>query len=264
MLQMRLRLPSMSTPVIKVVKDPKQIVEEAAQRIVAAAAKCEKEGNLFALFLSGGSTPKSLYQLLASEEWKTQIDWRNVEIYFGDERCVPPDSPDSNYRMANESLISKVPIPPGQVFRIKGEGDPEAAAKSYGQLLKEHFSDEGADLMLLGMGADGHTASLFPGTPAVKETDHRVVANRIPENYSLIPIPPGTHHRVTVTFPFINKSKQVLILCAGKDKTARVAEVLEGPSDPDRLPIQRVNPSQAGGTLTWLLDSAAAGMESVA
>jgi 6-phosphogluconolactonase len=113
--------------------------------------------------------------------------------------------------------------------------------------------------MLLGMGADGHTASLFPGTPAVTETDHRCVANRIPDDYSLIQIPKGTHWRTTVTFPFINRSKEVLILCAGADKTARVKEVLEGAKDPDRLPIQRVDPSISGGKLAWLLDSAAAG-----
>jgi 6-phosphogluconolactonase len=252
----------MSSPLIKVVKDQKEMVEEAARRIVATAAKCEKEGNLFSLFLSGGSTPKALYQLLSSDQWKSQIDWRNTELYFGDERCVPPDSADSNYRMANESLISKVPIPVGQVYRMKGEGDPEEAAKSYGQMLKEHFGDEGADIMLLGMGGDGHTASLFPGTAAVKENSHRVVANRIPDDYSLISIPKGTHWRITTTFPFINRSREIIVLCAGKDKTTRVAEVLEGPRDPDRLPIQRVDPSPAGGTLTWLLDAAAAGMES--
>ncbi len=237
------------------------MVEEAARRIVAAATRCEKEGNLFSLFLSGGSTPKALYELLATDAWKSQIDWRNVELYFGDERCVAPDSPDSNYRMANESLISKVPIPPGQVFRMKGEGDPEQAAKSYGQLLKEHFGDEGGDVMLLGMGADGHTASLFPGTTALKEQEHRVVANRIPDDYSLMPIPKGTHSRITVTFPFINRSKEVLVLCGGKDKAARVAEVLEGPKDPDRLPIQRLDTSATGGTVTWLLDAAASSMD---
>ena len=247
-------------PLIKIVPDQKEMVEEAARRIVAAATKCEKEGNLFSLFLSGGSTPKALYQLLATDAWKSQIDWRNVELYFGDERCVPPDSPDSNFRMANEAFISKVPIPAGQVFRMKGEGDPEEAAKSYGQLLKEHFGDEGADVMLLGMGGDGHTASLFPGTPALKEQEHRVVANQIPADYDLIPIPKGTHSRITVTFPFINRSKEILILCGGADKTQRVAEVLEGPKVPDRLPIQRVDPTPAGGTLTWILDVPAAGM----
>ncbi len=238
------------------------MVEEAARRIVATAAKCERDGDLFSLFLSGGSTPKALYELLAEDAWKSQIDWRNVELYFGDERCVPPDSLDSNYRMANEAMISRVPIPVGQVYRMKGEGDPEEAAKSYGQMLKEHFGDEGPDIMLLGMGGDGHTASLFPGTPAVSETQHRVVANRIPDDYSLIAIPKGTHWRITTTFPFINRSREILILCAGKDKAARVAEVLGGPSDPARLPIQQVDPSPAGGTVTWLLDSGAAGMDS--
>src|SRR5262245_44324866 len=179
----------MADPVIKVVRDQKEMVEEAARRIVAAATRAEEAGDLFALFLSGGSTPKALYQLLASEEWKSQIDWRNVELYFGDERCVPPNSADSNWRMADESLVRNVPIPSSQVYRMKGEIDPQLAAKEYGMLLKEHFESGGADVMLLGMGADGHTASLFPGTPAVSETDHRCVANRIPDDYKLIQIP---------------------------------------------------------------------------
>lgn len=244
-------------PQIKVVADQRAMVEEAARRIVDAAARADAAGDLFALFLSGGSTPRSLYQLLASDNWRHQIDWRNVELYFGDERCVPPDSPDSNFRMANEALISKVPIPPGQVFRMRGEIEPEAAAKEYGTILKEHFGDEGPDVMLLGMGADGHTASLFPGTAAVNETEHRCVANHVPHEY----VPKGTEWRITVTFPFINRSKEVLVLCCGKDKQSRVQEVLEGAADPDLVPIRRVQPVQ--GTLTWLLDTAAAGMESV-
>lgn len=253
----------MANPEIKIVPNQDAMVEEAATRIVAAAARSEKAGDLFSLFLSGGSTPKALYQLLSSETWKTRIDWRNVELYFGDERCVPPDSADSNWRMANESLISKVPIPASQVFRMKGEIDPETAAKEYGRILKEHFESEGADVMLLGMGGDGHTASLFPGTTALNETDHRVVANRIPDDYRLIKVPPGTNWRITCTFPFINRSKEILILCGGADKAARVKEVLEGPKDFNRLPIQRVDPSQAGGKLTWLLDAPAAPMETL-
>lgn len=245
------------TPEIKVVADPRAMVEEAARRIVAAAERADHEGQLFALFLSGGSTPRALYQLLASEQWRGQIDWRNVELYFGDERCVPPDHADSNFRMVNEALISKVPIPASQVFRIRGEIDPQEAAKEYGLILKEHFEGEGADMMLLGMGSDGHTASLFPGTDALVETDHRCVANHVPHDY----IPRGTEWRVTVTFPFINRSREILVLCAGRDKQQRVQEVLEGRGDPDELPIQRVRPES--GTLTWLLDAAAAGMDAV-
>lgn len=246
----------MNQPTKTVFADPKALVDDAARRIVAAAGQADQDGNLFALFLSGGSTPRALYHLLASEGYRSQIDWRNVELYFGDERCVPPDAPESNWRMANETLISKVPIPPSQVFRIRGEIDPHEAAKEYGLILKEHFEDEGADVMLLGMGADGHTASLFPGTAALNETDHRVVANHVPHDY----IPRGTNWRVTVTFPFINRSKQVIVLCAGKDKAARVKEVLEGPRDPARLPIQNVAP--VNGRVEWLLDADAAGLDS--
>jgi 6-phosphogluconolactonase len=250
----------MASPLIKVVRDQEQMVEEAASRIVAAAARAEREGNLFSLFLSGGSTPRALYQLLAAEPWRSRLDWRQVELYFGDERCVPTDSPVSNYRMAHEALIGRVPIPAGQVHRMQGEApDPTDAARAYGQLLKEKFADEGCDLMLLGMGGDGHTASLFPGTAGLHETHHRCVANRIPDGYP--GIPEGTNWRITVTFPFINRSREVLILCGGADKRARVQEVLEGPPDPDRLPIQRVDPTPAGGHLTWLLDVAAAAMD---
>lgn len=248
---------SQSPPEIRVVADQRAMVEEAARRIVAAAQQAEIDGRLFALFLSGGSTPRALYQLLASDAWQGQIDWRNVEIYFGDERCVPPDSPDSNFRMANEALITRVPIPSSQVFRIRGEIDPNEAAKEYGIILKEHFGDEGPDLMLLGMGADGHTASLFPDTEALNETDHRCVANHVPHDY----VPKGTNWRVTVTFPFINRSREILVLCAGKDKQARVQQVLEAAGGPDQFPIQRVRP--VGGSLTWLLDAAAAGMDVV-
>ncbi|MCS7033456.1 MAG: 6-phosphogluconolactonase [Phycisphaerae bacterium] len=242
---------------IRVFADQRAMVEEAASRIVAAARRAHDAGRLFTLFLSGGSTPRALYQLLASEPWKPRIDWRNVGLYFGDERCVPPDSPHSNWRMAQETLIREIPIPSNQVYRMKGEIDPQLAAKEYGKMLKEHFDSGGADLMLLGMGIDGHTASLFPGTSAVREADHRCVANRIPDDYNLSPIPPGTHWRITVTFPFINRSGEVLILCAGADKSETVKAVLEGPHDPDRLPIQRVNPA-AGGNLSWFLDAAAA------
>jgi 6-phosphogluconolactonase len=245
------------SPEIRVVADPRAMVEEAARRIVSAADRADQQGQLFALFLSGGSTPRALYQLLAGEQWRGQIDWANVELYFGDERCVPPDHPESNFRMVNEALISKVPIPASQVFRIRGEIDPNEAAKEYGLILKEHFEGEGADLMLLGMGSDGHTASLFPGTAAVDETDHRCVANHVPHDY----IPKGTEWRVTVTFPFINRSREILILCAGKDKQARVRQVLEGSPEGDDLPIRRVRPE--GGSVTWLLDPAAAGMDAV-
>jgi 6-phosphogluconolactonase len=244
----------MIEPRIRVVPDAEAMVREVAESIVRLADAAAREGQLFSRFLSGGSTPKALYQALASDEFKSQIDWRSVELYFGDERCVPPDSELSNYRMARETLISKVPIPLDNVYRMKGEIDPEQAAKEYGMLLKEKFLDEGPDYLLLGMGDDGHTASLFPGTTALKETHHRCVANHVPHDY----IPAGTNWRITLTYPFINRSREVAILVTGASKAKRVQEILEGDEDIDRLPIQGVKPEL--GTLTWYLDVGAAGM----
>src|SRR3954471_13123973 len=167
----------MIQPEIKVFPDAHAIAEDAARRIAEAAEASIKLRDRFSLALSGGSTPKLLHQVLA-EKYRDAIDWLKVEIFFGDERCVPPDHPESNYRMVAETLLSKVPIPGANVYRMRGEIDPNEAAKEYGLMLKEKFGEEGGlDLTLLGMGEDGHTASLFPRTPAVNETRHRCVAN---------------------------------------------------------------------------------------
>jgi len=238
----------MSEREIKVVPDVQAMMKEAAQRIVAAGDAIRDHGS-FSIALSGGSTPKALYELLAREPYRSQIDWSRVQVFFGDERCVPPDDPQSNYRMASEALLSKVPIPPANVYRMKGEIDPQAAATEYGQILKEKFGDGGLDLTLLGMGDDGHTASLFPGTPALHEAKHRCVPNYV-DKFKM--------WRITMTAPFLNRSTSVLILASGAGKAQRLKEVLKGPRDPDRLPIQLIQPTN--GTLTWLLDLAAAAM----
>ena len=234
---------------IKVVPDVKAMMQEAAQRIIAASRAAIQDHGFFSIALSGGSTPKALYELLAQEPYRSQIDWSRVRIFFGDERCVPPDDSQSNYRMAKEALLSKVPIPQSNVYRMKGEIDPQAAATEYGQILKDQFGDGGLDLTLLGMGDDGHTASLFPGTPALHETKHRCVPNYV-EKLKV--------WRITLTAPFLNRSKAVMILASGAAKAHRLKEVLEGPRDPDRLPIQLIQPT--AGTLTWLLDNPAAAM----
>ena len=242
----------MDKPTINVFPTPAALVASMADAIVTAARRAATAGDLFSLFLSGGSTPKALHELLASDDYRKQIDWRNVELFFGDERCVPPTSELSNYKMALDTLISKVPIPPDNVYRMKGEIDPQEAAKQYGLMLKEKFMDGGPDIMLLGMGDDGHTASLFPGTEALAETHHRCQANHIPYDY----IPKGTEWRITLTYPFINRSAAVYVLVTGQSKAARLREVLEG--DEETYPIQRVKPEM--GKLTYMLDVAAAGM----
>jgi 6-phosphogluconolactonase len=243
----------MTRPEIQVLADSNQIACAAADRIVALADAAIKSGRRFSIALSGGSTPKKLYELLASEPYRHRIDWTGVEVFFGDERCVPADHPDSNYRMARDALLSKVPIPGDNVYRMRGEINPEEAAKEYGLMLKEKFGDGGMDLILLGMGDDGHTASLFPGTAAVTETHHRVVANYAEHSTT------GKSWRLTLTAPFINQARDILVLVAGSGKAKRLAEVLEGPRDPARLPIQLIEPIQ--GKILWLIDAAAAGME---
>jgi 6-phosphogluconolactonase len=238
----------MTQPEIKVSPDPAAVAAEAAERVIRAADEAIALAGRFSFVLAGGSTPKALYELLAGGEFSDRIDWRNVEIYFGDERTVPPDHKDSNYGMAHAAMLSKLPIPEANVHRMRGEIDPVEAAKEYGLLLKEKFGDGGPDLVLLGMGDDGHTASLFPGTPALRETKHRAFAN---------PVPQLKTTRLTMTAPFINRAREVIVTVTGANKASRLAEVLEGPRDPERLPVQLIQPPS--GKLTWLIDTAAAG-----
>jgi 6-phosphogluconolactonase len=239
------------TPEIRVFSDPHAIAVEAADRIARAADEAIALTDRFSIALSGGSTPKLLHQRLA-ERYRDAIDWTKVEIFFGDERCVPPDRRDSNYRMAAETLLSKVPIPGDNVYRMRGELDPNTAAREYGLMLKEKFGDGGLDMVLLGMGEDGHTLSLFPGTAAVSETHHRCVANYA-ENSTT-----GKSWRITLTAPFVNRSRDVMVLVAGANKAETLSQVLEGPRDLQRWPIQLIQP--ASGRMTWLLDAPAAGM----
>jgi 6-phosphogluconolactonase len=188
--------------------------------------------------LAGGSTPKAMYRLLASPAFRERVDWRRVEIFFGDERCVPPDHADSNYRMAREALLDHVPLPPENVHRIEGEKDPEAAARAYAALLPERF-----DLALLGMGPDGHTASLFPGTPALAEREARAVAVYVERMKSW---------RVTLTAPVLSAAEEVIVMTVGEEKAGALALALEGPEG--AVPIQLVKPRR----MTWLIDRAAA------
>lgn len=242
------------TPEITVVPDAKAIAAEAAERVAVAARRAIAERGRFSIALSGGSTPKALYALLAGEPYRSRIDWSKVHVLFGDERAVPPDHQDSNYKMASEALLAKVPIPGDNVYRMKGELGERAdeAAREYGLMLKEEFP-HGLDVVLLGMGGDGHTASIFPGSKAVAEKEHRVVGY-FAENSST-----GKSWRITMTAPFINEAREVMVLLAGADKAARLREVLEGPQEPDRLPIQLINPVL--GKMTWIIDVAAAGMD---
>ena len=239
----------MVIPKIQVVADAEGVAVAGAERFVGAGQEAIAERGVFAVALAGGSTPKRLYELLAGEPYVRRIDWERVEVYFGDERCVRPEDRESNFRMASEALLDRVAIPAKNVHRMRGEIEPEAAAIEYGQLLKARFGEEGVDLALLGMGDDGHTASLFPGTTALEETKHRCVANFVPKLNAW---------RITMTAAFLNRSREVMVMVTGAGKAARVSEVLEGERDPKRLPVQMIQPGS--GRVTWVMDTGAAGM----
>lgn len=241
-----------SPPIVRVLPDPQRLAEAAAEYLIESAHRAISTQGGFSLGLAGGSTPKMLYQLLSEEPYRGRVDWSAVEVFFGDERCVPPDHPDSNYRMAYESLLSRVGLGVDRIHQMKGEIDPEQAAREYDALLESRFGAEGLDLLLLGLGEDGHTASLFPGTPALHETTRRCVAQFVPNSTT------GPSWRLTLTAPFINRCREVLMLVAGAKKASVVDRVLTGPNDPDHLPVQRVAPES--GRLIWMLDAAAAGM----
>ncbi|MBL8152577.1 MAG: 6-phosphogluconolactonase [Anaerolineae bacterium] len=235
---------------IQIVADADALAVEAAHRIVTTAQEAIHENGRFSLALSGGSTPERLYRLLAGKPFAEQIDWAKVYVFWGDERCVPPDHPDSNYRMAHEALLAHVPIPAGQIHRIYGEDDPGEAAQAYEKALREFCGDgpPRLDLILLGMGDDGHTASLFPHSAALDAPPDRWVVENL--------IPTKQVWRVTLTASAINAARQVIFLVSGPEKAERLQQVLHSPYRPHDLPAQLIHP--ANGKLLWLVDEAAA------
>jgi 6-phosphogluconolactonase len=237
------------TTEVKVVDDLEQLAKTAAEYIIDQCHKAISLNNRFSIALSGGSTPKPLFELLTKSGYRERIDWSKVHIFWGDERCVPPEDSESNYRMARETLLDHVLLPPDHVYRIRGEADPAAAAAEYEQQVTAFFGDSEPrlDLILLGMGDDGHTASLFPGTPALDETQRWVIPNYV-EGKKM--------WRITFTVRAINAARNVVFLVSGSGKAERLREVLRGPRQPHQLPSQLVNPTD--GDLTWLVDKAAA------
>jgi len=237
-----------STILIK--PDATELINYVADRLVEYANQCVAEREQFTFALSGGSTPKALYELLAGEPWRSRMPWKNTIILFGDDRAVPPDDPRSNYRMAAQALLSHVGIPPENIWRLRGEADNlDEAAQEYETRLRELSGI--IDLNLLGMGPDGHTASLFPLSPVLTEMQRLCVA---------APVAPLEPHvrRLTLTYSAINASRQVWILVTGEEKSQRLQEVLEGEHQPHQLPVQGVHPLD--GELVWMLDSAAASL----
>jgi 6-phosphogluconolactonase len=234
---------------IVVLPDPEALAREAAQCFAELAREAAASRGRFSAALSGGSSPGRLYKLLAGEPYRTRIPWDQVHLFWGDERCVPPGDPGSNYHLAEGTLISQVPIPPENVHRMRGELEPGAAAQAYDRELQEFFCGPRPrfDLVLLGLGEDGHTASLFPDSPILAEVEH-LVAPAV----ALYQDRPA--QRMTLTLPAINTARQVLFLVSGSAKAQIVQAVLEDPTG--QLPAQCIRPT--AGRLIWLLDAAAA------
>jgi 6-phosphogluconolactonase len=233
--------------VIEIFPTPEKLADAVARHIVQRARQAILANGRFTFALSGGSTPRAAYARLARNDLARRINWKNVHILWGDERCVPPDDPRSNYRMAKEAMLDRVPIPPQQIHRIRGEDFPEDAAEEYERELRELQRRGSLTLVLLGLGEDGHTASLFPGQAVMHERERWVLAT---------PVPDGTMWRVTMTPAVINAARSVTFVVSGESKAARLQEVLQGPFTPDVLPAQAIQPIK--GQLLWMVDEAAA------
>jgi len=238
---------------IRILADGAAIAKRAAQEFVQAAEEAVRIKGSFNVALAGGSTPKALYNLLVNDPaLRSRVPWNKMHLFFGDERHVAPDHPDSNYRMASEAMISKSPLKPEQVTRIKGEyPDAHQAALEYEKALCEYFKLKAGeyprfDLVLAGMGNEGHTLSLFPGTKALHADGRIVVGNWIGKLYT---------ERVTLTAPAASNAARIIFMVTGADKAPALKAVLEGPFEPDQLPAQLLQPQN--GRLLWLVDTAA-------
>lgn len=238
---------------IEIVADAAALYKSAAAEFVNAAQDAVRARGFFSVSLAGGSTPKFLYSLLATDaDLRAQIPWEKILFFFGDERHVSPNHPDSNYQMANQAMLSRVPVNSTQVFRIKGEyKEAGRAAAEYEQVLRKSLRVAERrlpriDLVMLGMGPEGHTASLFPGTKALHEQRRLVVANWVGKLYT---------DRITMTAPVLNNAARVMFMVQGADKALAVKGVLEGPYEPEQLPSQMIRPGN--GKLLWLLDQQA-------
>jgi 6-phosphogluconolactonase len=231
---------------------PQDLFQAAADEVIRSANQAIAQRGRFTIALSGGSTPRSLYTLIAANA-SGSLPWDKVFFFFGDERHVGPKDADSNYRMADESILSKVPVPPANVFRVPAENpDASAVADTYEQTLRKFFELAPGkfprfDVILLGMGPDGHTASLFPKTAALQESSRLVVANWVEKLHT---------HRITLTLPVLNDARCVAFLVSGTDKAAPLHEVLEGKAPGEEYPSKLVRP--VDGKLIWFVDRAAA------
>jgi 6-phosphogluconolactonase len=227
----------------RILKSKEDLARAAAEHFARKSSEAVAQKGSFTVALSGGSTPKALYELLA-DQFCDQIPWSNIHFYWSDERHVPPDHPESNYRIANEAMLSRVPVTPGNVHRIISENPAADAARDYEDTIKEIGEDPRLDLILLGVGTDGHTASIFPGSEVLHETKRLVAAPWVEKLNTF---------RITMTLPLLNNGASVVFLVSGAEKAQIVKEVLEGP---EKYPAQAVNPHN--GELIWMLDQDAA------
>ena len=238
---------------VQVVEDAEALSRAAAAAIVHRVSETLQKQEFFTIALSGGSTPRLLYALLATDaSLREEVDWGKIHFLWGDERYVPPDHPDSNYRLANEAMLSRVPVPAANIHRVRSE-DPDVrkVAEAYEQEVRLLFKLGAGELprldcVLLGMGPDGHTASLFPGTTALNEKERLVVANWVEKLRT---------YRITMTAPVLNNAHSIMFLVGGEEKAETLREVLQGERQPERFPSQLIQPTQ--GKLLWLIDKAA-------
>ncbi|HEX5439617.1 MAG TPA: 6-phosphogluconolactonase [Ktedonobacterales bacterium] len=235
------------------VYDDLDAVAHAAADLLVRLQAAERPQEHFNIVLSGGSTPRAFHRVLVTPPYRERVDWESMQYFWGDERFVPPDDPESNYRMARETLLTEAPVTTDQVHRVPTErGDPTMVAELYEADIRREMNILPGqlprfDLILLGMGPDGHCASLFPHTEALRVRDRLVVANFVPKLNA---------NRITFTVPVINNAAAVVFLVAGADKADALAAVLEGPHDPETYPSQLIAPED--GALHWLVDRAAA------
>ncbi len=243
---------------VKIFPDPQILARAAAEQFVQLAEQAIQAHGIFSAALSGGSTPHLLYRLLGSEPFSERVDWSRTHFFWGDERCVPPDHPDSNYLRAQQVLLAHIPIPEENVHRILAELSPKKAAEDYEETLLRFFTsltddqdreEASFDLALLGMGDDGHTASLFPGTAVIHEETRWVEALYVDKLAAW---------RVTLTPAILNRARHILFLAAGAGKSYTLQRVIYGSYQPDRYPAQIIRADK--GDLLWMVDEAAAAL----
>jgi len=243
----------MAKPDLVILDDNKALTTRAAEEIAHISGEAICTHGEFTICLTGGTTVGDVYRLMA-DRFHLSVDWKAVRFFWGDERCVAPDSPDSNYGLANKTMLSKLTLQPSQVHRIRGEDEPGPAARGYEDVLRQAFSlDEGElprfDLVLLGVGGNAHIASLFPHTQAIHESKRLAIA---------VEVDAPQRHRITLTAPVFNNAARVMLIVSGANKARAIKNILQGPRNPAEYPAQLIDP--ADGDVIWLMDKAAASL----